>query len=104
MPYFCHIHNGLYKGIEGVEGCQDEGCVALRAKEIAPVVMFGAVPGGTRAAGAAKVHAKQFDKDMHTYREAVRNGLNPDQVSAKAVETEEKRLYGAIPEHYPLTG
>ena len=100
MPYFCHIHNGLYVTVEGKEGCQHDKCEEFRSIEgAAPVIVFGAVPGGTRPASVAKAHAKKFDEDMHSYREAHRSGLRPRQVSKKAVEEADKIANGAINEH-----
>lgn len=93
MPYFCHVHNGLYESIEGEEGCQSEPCVALRAKKMAPMLVFGSVPGGTRAASVAKLESQKFHQDMDAYKRAVDNGLNPEMVSKEAVEKEERRLY-----------
>lgn len=86
------VHNSKCKP------CREEAW----ANHVVPAIGFGAVPGGTRPASFAKAHAQKFDKDMNAYREAVRNGMNPDQISVEAVETEEKIAYGVIPEHHRL--
>lgn len=40
MPYMCHVHNGMYITVEGVEGCQHGVCIKLRELPDNPKVMF----------------------------------------------------------------
>jgi hypothetical protein len=86
MPYFCYIHNGLYvKGEE--EGCQDKYCLEFKELDVPPVgIMFGAVPGGTTKASLARTHSDKFHKDMYAYEDARKQGVEPEQVSAKAAQ------------------
>lgn len=63
-------------------------------QHVVPSIVFGAVPGGTTKTSVAKAESRKFHKDMDAYKRAVDNGLNPEQVSAEAVEKEERRLYG----------
>lgn len=99
MPYMCHVHNGLYVSDEEVEGCQHEYCLQLKNTEVEPILMFGAVPGGTTPASMLKAKSRKFDKDMHVYREAVRGGLDPEQITTEAVEKADKIANGAINEY-----
>jgi len=99
MPYLCHIHNGLYVNVPGKQGCQDKGCVAIKNSNPPKRIIFGAVPGGTTKASRQKDSSIKFNNDMHKYREAVRQGLNPDQVTAKAALTSEKIANGDKAQH-----
>ena len=62
-----------------------------------PRIVFGAVPGGTTKASISKGEYKDFNEGMHAYREARRHGLQPEQISKKAVEKAEQIAYGARP-------
>jgi hypothetical protein len=89
-----------YRGPQkGVKWLSHQGqCKACReeawANHVVPSIVFGAVPGGTTKTSVAKAQSRQFEKDMDAYKRAVDNGLDPEQVSAAAVEKEERRLYG----------
>jgi len=90
MPYFCHIHNGLYvAGPDGAEGCHEATCVAFRDVDVPPLgVMTGTVPGGhndTYGSSQYKFQAN-FDKGLDAYKEARGEGLAPKGTSVAAVE------------------
>jgi hypothetical protein len=54
-------------------------------------VAFGTVPGGARDAKTGMSNLKQREKDLHRYREARRNGIQPDGTTkAKMDESERK--------------
>ena len=90
-PYICHIHNGLYNSSPDSEGCQDEYCVELANKEVRPVGIFMAGSGGSRSVQMARENSDTFHNDMYSYKAAVDQGVNPDQVTAKAAETALKK-------------
>lgn len=54
-------------------------------------IYFGSVPGGTTPEAGKLDHQRSFDADMHAYREAVRGGEQPDQVSIEAVRKNRQR-------------
>lgn len=88
MPYFCPTHQGLYVTGEE-EGCQHDVCISYRNLDIPGQVIMGI--GETHPEYGKKLQHKQFGQDMDSYREARRNGLQPENVSRKAVEKAEIR-------------
>jgi hypothetical protein len=54
-------------------------------------VHFGLVPGGSTGPTWRLDYEKQFAKDMEKYKGAKDNGLQPNQVSAKAVDQAEAK-------------
>jgi len=65
-----------------------EGCFGCRVIGIS----FGSVPGGTRPGSFAKNHERKFARDMDAYREAKRNGEQPDQVSREGVLKKQQQV------------
>jgi len=94
MPYvpICYICNELKPDGPKV-ACLSDYCEGLHAErkerqEQHPneiFMTFAAMPGGTTTAAGHMDHARKFNTDMHAYREAVRAGESPDQVSVEAV-------------------
>jgi len=104
MPYFCYIHNGLFVNGD-VDGCHDEYCLEFKERDIPPVgVCFTGVPGGSTVLATKRDNEKKFNKDMHAYREAVRQGLNPEQVTKEAAITAEKIANSDQGEHSRYVG
>lgn len=88
MPYFCHIHNGLYvNGDE--EGCQAQTCIDLRARPSRPLGMIpGTVKGGHNWDSDAqyRYHA-QFDEGLERYQKAKKvDGIQPSSTTVEGVE------------------
>lgn len=90
MPFFCHIHNGLYVKEEGVEGCQHEKCQKYREIQVPPVgVVTAVVPGGANDTPTYRFH-KDFDKGLDKYATARKNGLEPRSTTVAAVDAAER--------------
>ncbi|KKM19619.1 hypothetical protein LCGC14_1653780 [marine sediment metagenome] len=85
-PWFCYTHQGLYISSPPLEGCQDPGCVEFAKKEVPPAGVCVARFAGDTVTRNSRANSKQFHKDMDSYREAVRQGVSPDQVTAVAAE------------------
>lgn len=91
MPYFCHVHNGLYESVDGLEGCQHESCLAFRRKEVPADIRRMAhpdVPGGFNEAGRNSQYKfqKGFDPGLEAYGKARKEGLRPKHTSVAAVK------------------
>lgn len=89
-PYFCHIHNGLYETIDGLEGCQHDTCLRFRRKEVPADVRRMAnpdVPGGFNEAGRSGQYQfqKGFDPGLEAYGKARAEGLRPKHTTTGAV-------------------
>ena len=84
MPYFCHIHNGLYQSIEGIEGCQHDQCISFRGEDIGPAGVHVVGFAGSDATKAARAHSRGFNRDMNDYYYARKQGVEPEQVSSRA--------------------
>jgi len=79
-PYFCYIHQGLYDVGPDDGRCHDPQCLEFAKKDVRPA--------GIHVAGFA---GSQFHKDMYAYKDAVDQGVNPDQVTAVAAEASLKQ-------------
>jgi hypothetical protein len=90
MPYFCHTHNGLYEPGENAEdGCQNDGCVGLRAKDMSHVKLsFPDVPGGfsEQHRSADYKFRKDFGPGIDAYKKARADGLQPRGTTTKKVK------------------
>ena len=92
MPFFCHVHNGLYVSGDK-DGCQHEECLRYRALDIPPLGMIPTtVPGGANDTPEHRFH-KTFDKGLDQYREARRHGIQPRTTEYGAVEKAERQVY-----------
>lgn len=97
MAWFCY--HCVQPRSQCVPGVEPGGCAAVEAEAAeyrasldgSKRVYFGSVPGGTTATAGLMDHTRKFDRDMHVYREAVRAGEQPDQVSEAAVLKARKR-------------
>jgi len=90
-PYFCYIHQGLYVSSPSIEGCQHSQCLEFAAKEVRPAGIHVAGFAGSTATKQSRTNSKQFHKDMYAYKDAVDQGVSPDQVTAKAAEASLKQ-------------
>ena len=85
-PYFCYIHQGLYIASPTLEGCQDAQCQEFAKKEVRPAGIRVAGFAGSTVVKQRRAYSKQFHKDMYAFEDAVKQGVTPDQVTAKASE------------------
>jgi hypothetical protein len=53
-------------------------------------VYVGIVPGGYNDSASHRWHMKGFDSEMHAYKGAIDNGLNPSTITHQAVEAAER--------------
>jgi hypothetical protein len=53
--------------------------------------MFGTVPGGASPLAPKQAWEREFNADMHSYREARRAGERPEQVNRKAIRKNRQR-------------
>ena len=94
MPYFCYTHMGLF--VKGdVDGCHDVRCLDYAAKEVRPAGIHISGFGGSEDTDISRHNFKQFHKDMYAYKDAVDQGMNPDQVTAVAAEKSLKKAEAA---------
>ena len=98
MPYLCWYCNRVREEcppLDDKETCAIvEALAAAKRDEDAvrgKTVSLLSVPGGTTKTAGQMDHTRKFNRDMHIYREAVRAGENPDQVSEVAVRKERQR-------------
>jgi len=98
MTYFCYEcvqpRHQCPPGHEPGSCAVTEGISAEYREELAlsgKRVYLASMPGGTTKLAGQMDHTRKFDRDMHDYREAVRSGEQPDQVSTAAVERTRKR-------------
>ena len=94
MPYMCIVGGHRYVNGE-VDGCHDESCLAFARKEIRPVGIHVAGFAGSAVTKIARKNYKQFHKDMYKFKDAVDQGVKPEQVTAKAAEIALKRAEAA---------
>ena len=88
MPYFCYTHMGLYeKGEVGVDGCHNEECLAFARKVVRPVGIHYTGHGSSAATKISRHDSETFHADMYAYERAVKQGVDPDQITVKASET-----------------
>ena len=85
MPYFCYIHQGLYVTGE-VDGCHNEECLAFARKVVRPVGIHFSGHGGSDSTKISRKNSETFHKDMYAYSDAVKQGVDPEMVTAKASE------------------
>jgi len=82
-PYFCYNHHGLYvKGDE--DKCYHEQCIAFANKIVRPSGFRVAGFAGSTVTKERRQHSRKFHKDMYAYKDAVDQGVSPEQVTAKA--------------------
>lgn len=85
MAYFCYIHMGLF--VNGnAEGCHDVRCLDFAAKEVRPAGIHFTGSAGSDATKISRHNSKQFHKDMYAFKDAVDQGVKPDQVTKVAAE------------------
>ena len=53
-------------------------------------VYVGVVPGGSKDSASHQWHMRGFDSEMHAYKGAIDNGLNPSTITHQAVEAAER--------------
>jgi len=88
MNMFCYAHNQM----KALCDTNEEGqCLKIlndaaeyRAEKTEMPFIYMA--GGTTELGRLMDHTRDFDKGMHQYREAVRNGENPESTNLGGVE------------------
>ena len=87
MPYICYTHHGLYEPKpNGDDGCNNEECLAFARKEIRPVGIHVAGFAGSTATKVSRLNSDNFHRDMYAYKDAVDQGVRPEQVTKKAAE------------------
>ena len=96
MPWLCYQHQGLYVASPTLEGCQDLGCVEFAKKEVSPAGVCVAGFAGDTVTRNSRANSKQFHKDMYAYRDAVKQGVNPEQVTAVAAEAALKQAEAQV--------
>ena len=55
-------------------------------------IRFGSIPGGTRSLAKKMDYTREFNRDMHLYREARRAGEQPDGISKKKISDTRRRV------------
>ena len=97
-PYFCYIHHGLYVVGDG-DGCNDPQCLAWADKDVRPSGFRVAGFAGSTVTKVARQNSVKFHKDMYAYKDAVDQGVSPEQVTVTAAEsalrTAEAKEHGA---------
>ncbi len=85
-PYICHVGGHLYITGE-VDGCHDESCLEFATLEVRPAGLCVARVSGTEATKISRHNSDTFHRDMYAYKDAVDQGVSPDQITHKAAET-----------------
>ena len=85
-PYFCYTHHGLYvKGDD--DKCYHEQCLAFADKVVRPTGFRVAGFAGSTVTKAARQNSEKFHKDMYAYKDAVDQGVKPEQITVQAAES-----------------
>lgn len=96
MPYFCHIHNGLYvSGPDGAEGCHESTCVEFRKLDVPPLGLLPSTVPGAHNDSQGDVQydfQKKFDKGLDAYKKARGEGLAPAATTVAAVEASHRQV------------
>ena len=90
---FCYRDNQMKElcdqNAEGV--CINLAADAAETRENPSTMPFIYMRGGTTELGRLMDHTRDFDLGMHQYREAVRNGEQPDSTNLGGVESARRR-------------
>lgn len=90
---FCYADNQMKelcdKDTQGV--CVKLAADAAETRAQPEGMPFIYMQGGSTALGKLMDHTRDFDKGMHQYREAVRNGEQPDSTNLGGVESARRR-------------
>jgi hypothetical protein len=93
MNLFCYADNQMK---ELCDKDEDGECLTILADAAAyraerTEIPFIYMRGGSTELGRLMDHTRDFDKGMHQYREAVRNGEQPDSTTLGGVEKARRR-------------
>ena len=93
MNLFCYADNRMKDTCEtGDDGiCVNLAADAAETREFTKVIPFIYMKGGTTELARLMDHTRDFDRGMHEYREAVRNGEQPDTTVLGSVEKNRRK-------------